>query len=264
MRFGPSDRVATRLALADRIMARFGAPRRSAAAAVSALPSYQVALWPDGWQIEPGGGVRVCDTHCMAEARRWLAFAERSARGAAGGRDLERAMRMHGIYVPRALIGLTGRRFPSEQVASVAVQLVAGDWIVERRRQLMADPARALAEHALGWSGSRHAGPPDSDAARALVGQLIGDCLREGLLPSADYRLDARCDDGYGIRRWCFVIDTDVAPHAVNGVEEALNAALIPYNRAVVRDGVPVPLMSLRVRSRATTNCHWTIDQGDI
>lgn len=235
-------------------MGRFASPRRSAAAAVAALPSYQIALWPDGWQNEPDGGVRVCDTHCMAEARRWLAFAERSGRGGANSRDLERAMRMHGIYVPRALIDLSGRRFPSEQVASVAVQLVAGEWIGERRRQLMMNPARALAEHALAWSGSRHAGPPESDAARALVGQLIRDCVREGLLPSAGYRLDARCDDGYGIRRWRFVIDTDLAPRALSGIEEALNAALIPYNRAVVRDGVPVPLMALRVRSRSTTN----------
>jgi hypothetical protein len=242
------------MVIAERILARLGAPRRSAAAVIGALPPYRIALWPDGWQLDADGSVRIFDTHCMAEARRWLEVADRSARGQARGglygRDLERAMRMHGIYVPRALIGLAGRRFASEEVASVAVQLVAGDWVGERRRQLLAAPAQALAEHALAWSGSRHAGTPDAQAATVLVAQLIRQCIDEGLLPDASYRLDARCDDGYGVRRWRFRVDMDLAPDALRGVEDALNAAMIPYNRAVMRDGAPVPVMTLSVRSR--------------
>jgi hypothetical protein len=229
------------------------AARRSATEAIRALPAYRVALWPDGWVMDADGGVRVVDTHAMAEARRWFDMAERTS-AAAGRRGLtaaeqRRAMRLLGVYVPPAVVALSGRRFASEQVASVALQLIAGDWIGERRRALLAQPERSLAERACAWQGSRHQSPATADAADALLRQALDACIAEGLVPPARYRLVSRCEDGFGLRRWRCAVEVNLDPYARARAREALNAALIPWNRAVSRDGVPMPLITLDVRA---------------
>jgi hypothetical protein len=157
--------------------------RASAACAeIASLPAYQVALWPDGWLLEADGGVRVRDTHEMAEARRWLEMAARNRQGRArapmSDAEVARTMRMHRLCVPRAVIDLAGRRFASEQVASVALSLVASEWIGERRGELGRAPEQALAARARAWSGSRHAGAPDADAMRQLVKRSLNTASR--------------------------------------------------------------------------------------
>jgi hypothetical protein len=229
------------------------AARRAAASTIRALPAYRVALWPDGWVLEPDGAVRVVDTHAMAEARRWFEMAERTT-ATAGRRPLtaaeqRRAMRLLGVYVPPAVVGLSGRRFASEQVASVALQLVAGDWIGERRRLLLAQPERALAEQARAWQGSRHHCPANVDAAEALLRQALEACIAEGLVPPARYRLVSRCEDGFGLRRWRCAVEVNLDSYARARARDALATALIPWNRAVIRDGVPMPLITLEVRA---------------
>ncbi len=230
-----------------------GTARRAAIAAINALPAYRVALWPDGWVLEPDGAVRVVDTHAMAEARRWFEMAGRTD-GSARRRPLtaaeqRRAMRLLGVYVPPAVVSLAGRRFPSEQVASVALQLVAGDWVGECRRRLLAQPERALAEQARAWQGSRHQCPGSADAAVALLRRALDACIAEGLVPPARYRLLSRCEDGFGLRRWRCAVEVNLDPYARARAREALDAALIPWNRAVIRDGTPVPLITLDVRA---------------
>jgi hypothetical protein len=232
------------------------AVRRAAAASIRALPAYRVALWPDGWVLEPDGAVRVVDTHAMAEARRWFEMAERAS-GTGARRPLtaveqRRAMRLLGVYVPPAVVALSGRRFASEQVASVALQLVAGDWIGERRRALLAQPERALADHARAWQGSRHHCPASADAAEALLRRALEACIAEGMVPPARYRLVSRCEDGFGLRRWRCAVEVNLDSYARARAREALDTALIPWNRAVIRDGVPMPLITLDVRAGHT------------
>jgi hypothetical protein len=227
--------------------------RRTAAQVIRSLPAYRIALWPDGWVLDADGAVRVVDTHAMAEARRWFDLAERTA-GAGGRRPLtaleqRRAMRLLGVYVPPAVVALSGRCFPSEQVASVALQLVAGDWIGERRRALLARPERALAERARAWQGSRHQCPASVEAVDALLTQALEVCIAEGLVPPVRYRVQSRCDDGFGLRRWRCAVDVNLDAYARARAREALDLALIPWNRAVVRDGVPMPQIVLEVRT---------------
>jgi hypothetical protein len=126
------------------------------AARLAALPPYQVALWPDGWDRLDGGAVLVRDTDAMAEARRWYRLAELNRAAV----PLDRAMRLHGTYVPRAIVALSGRRFDSGETASVAVQLVAGDWVRQRRQRLPSGPCAsasspgAAAARPARWTGS--------------------------------------------------------------------------------------------------------------
>jgi hypothetical protein len=244
-----SPRLRTR-----RLLARLAGDSRHTEAMIGGLPAYQVALWPDGWQLEPDGSVRVCDTHEMAEARRWHAMAARNGRGQ-GQRmratQIAGAMGLHGLTVPRAVIELSGHRFPSEQVASVALMLVAGDWIGERRRRLAMAPDRALAERRLAWCGSRHGGAPDAPAVAALLDGLLSECIDEGLIPNARYRLATRGEDAYGIRCCRCVVEVTLDPYACARVQEVLAIALIPWNRAVVRNARAVPLIAVQVRSRA-------------
>jgi hypothetical protein len=227
--------------------------RRAAAQIVRSLPAYRVALWPDGWVLEADGAVRVVDTHAMAEARRWFDMAKRGA-GPGSRRPLtaieqSRAMRLLGVYVPPAVVSLSGRCFPSEEVASVALQLVAGDWIRERRRVLLARPERALAERALAWQGSRHQCPTSAEVADTLLRQALDVCIAEGLVPPARYRVQSRCEDGFGLRRWRCAVEVNLDSYARAKAREALDAALIPWNRAVIRDGMPMSLITLDVRA---------------
>jgi hypothetical protein len=241
------------MVLRSLLLTRARSPRH-AAAVLAELPVYQIALWPDGWALGDDGAVSVHDTHAMAEARRWFALAGRNAQGRTHRPlcdvELHRAMRMHGVFVPRPVVDMAGRRFVSEQVASVAMQLVAGDWIGERRRALMSTPERALAERALAWTGSRHAGPLLPDTALQLLSQALADCIGEGLLPTADYRLRARADDGFGIRSCRCCVEADGDPDRLAQVRDALSTALIPWNRVVIRDGTAAPLITLQVRAR--------------
>ncbi|MCG6941472.1 MAG: hypothetical protein LJE69_09495 [Thiohalocapsa sp.] len=245
--------LASRSILRTQSLRTSGAARRAAVAAIKALPAYRVALWPDGWVLEPDGAVRVVDTHAMAEARRWFEMAGRAG-GSSRRRPLtaaeqRRAMRLLGVYVPPAVVALSGQRFPSEQVASVALQLVAGDWIGERRQRLLAQPERALSEHARAWRGSRHQCPADAEAAVALLRQALDACIAEGLVPPARYRLISRCEDGFGLRRWRCAVEVNLDPYARARARDALSTALIPWNRAVIRDGMPMPLITLDVRA---------------
>ena len=239
---------------------RPGRPGRSAnaqaaAAAIAALPTYQVALWPDGWLLEADGSVRVRDTHEMAEARRWLNMAARNTGGGerrmmADG-DVARTMRLHGIFVPRAIIDMAGCRFATEQVASVALSLVAGDWISERRRALGRSPGRELALRAQAWTGSLHADAPDADASRRLLERLLGHCIDEGLVPRTQYQLSCRADEGYGIRCCRCFVQVDLGAGARARIQAELGTALISWNRAVICDGRVTPVLSVHVSARA-------------
>jgi hypothetical protein len=217
---------------------------------IAGLPPYQVAFWPDGWELDAGGGVTIRDTHATAEARRWYRLAEgrRSRDGAS------RVMALHGIDVPRALVEMTGRRFPSETVVSVAVQLAAGEWVRQRRRQLQAAAEEALRDRALAWSGSRHTPGQDAVEIARLMGQLLSWVASEGLIPGARYRLRVSSGDGYGILSHRCRIEVGLDRYERQQVEEVLKVALVPWNRAVVRDGNPIPLIDLAVRAPQPAN----------
>lgn len=235
--------------LPDKLLTSLTSARRQAAEAlIDRLPAYQIALWPDGWELLPDGSVRVCDTHAMAESRRWHALAERNQAGARG----QRLMARHGV-VPRPVVDLCGRRFASEQAASVALHLVAGDWLRLRRRELRAAPCEALAARALGWSGSRHTGAQDAQSVSGLVAELLHACAAERLIPDAHYQVGVRADDGYGLTLWRCRLRVALDPYARARVAEVLGVALIPWNRAVVRDGTAVPVVAIEVRGPGVT-----------
>ncbi|ESQ16398.1 MAG TPA: hypothetical protein DDY14_02435 [Chromatiaceae bacterium] len=235
---------------------QFGAVR-TAAAKIAALPAYQVALWPDGWLLEADGGVRVRDTHEMAEARRWLTLAARNRHGCGHSpmynAEITRMMRLHRVFVPRAIIDLAGHRFASEQVASVALTMIAGDWIVERRHTLSLLPDQALAVQGAAWSGSRHQGVLSAEAMQQLLLEVLEHCMAERLLPRAHYLIESRIDDGYGIRGCLCRVQVDLDAEARARVQDVLTTALIPWNRAVIRDGAAIPVIAVRVRSPIDT-----------
>jgi len=240
--------------LRETLLSPFAPGRRATARLLGALPAYQIAFWPDGWEVFGDGQVAVRDTHAMAEARRWYTLAERN-----GARDeARRTMAMHGVFVPRTIVDMAGRRFPSEAVASVAVQLVAGEWIRERRRELLAAPAAALAERGLAWCGSRHRPGLDEDGIRLLVGDLLALCVDERLLPDAVYSLVVRRADGYGVCCYSCRIRVSLESYACRQVEEILDTALIPWNRAVSRHGAAARIISLEVQSGRARGGHWT------
>jgi hypothetical protein len=216
---------------------------RAAAALVAALPAYQVALWPDGWELLADGSVSVRDTHAMAEARRWYELGRRNRAGWVPGR----ALATHGVFIPPAILDLARRTFASEQAASVAVQLVAGDWVGQRRAQLLRWAGAALAERAGVWTGSRHGLAMDAAGLRALVTDVLGLCVGEGLIPRAQYGLKVRRDDGFGVCGYCVRVETLLEPYARARVGDALAIALIPWNRAVGRDGGPSLVISVEV-----------------
>lgn len=225
------------------------AERARADRIVASLPLYQVALWPDGWEQTEDGGIVVRDTHEIAEARRWYEMAERNGAGHDRGRapQAAKAMRLHGIGVPRSLVELSGRRFATEQAASVAMRLVANDWVEQRRRMLAADPHRLLGLRAQTWSGSRHQCFEDGAALQGLLRWLLDLCVAEDLVPCATFRLDVRADDGYGLKGWRCRVQIDLDEARRNAVGETIRLALTPWNRQVSRDGKPWPLVSVRV-----------------
>jgi len=238
--------------LRETLLNPFAPGRRAATRLLGALPAYQIAFWPDGWEVFGDGQVAVRDTHAMAEARRWYALAKRN-----GARDeARRTMAVHGVFVPRTIVDMAGRCFPTEAVASVAVLLVAGDWVRERRRQLLAAPAAALAERAVAWCGSRHRPGLNEDGIRLLVGDLLALCVDERLLPDAAYSLAVRRADGYGVRCYSCRIRVSLESYARKRVEEILDAALIPWNRAVARHGAAAKVISLEVQSGRARGGH--------
>jgi len=225
---------------------------RAAAEVVAGLPAYQVALWPDGWELSAQGTVTVCDTHAMAEARRWYELARRNRTGWVPGP----VMAMHGVDIPPAILDLGGRTFASEQAASVAVQLVAGDWVGRRRAQFLRGAGAAIAERAGVWTGSRHGLGMDAEGLRALVRDLLGLCVSEGLIPRADYGLKVRRDDGFGVCGYRVRVETLLEPYARARVADALAVALIPWNRAVGRHGEPSLVISAEVGAGGARHHH--------
>lgn len=231
--------------LRDLLRHATGAHRVASSRTVSELPTYQIAFWPDGWDLSPDGSVRLLDTHLTAEARRWYALADRNGfRG-----DGRRAMSVFGVFVPRAIVDFADHWFPSERVASVAVQLVAGEWIAERRRGLLAAPDRALSECARAWRGSRHEPRMDGAGVETLIADLLRNCIGEGLVPDADYQLRVRSEQGYGIPLYRCTLDARLDSYALDSAREVLAAALLPWNRAVARGGVTALLIELEAGS---------------
>jgi hypothetical protein len=163
---------------------------------------------------------------------------------------MDRTMRLYGTYVPRSIVALAGKRFASESVASVAVQLVAGDWIVQRRRELMAAPAEAIRMRGLGWTGSRHDAELSDEGLVIRVSEAVAACMREGLIPTSSFELKVRSDDGFGIRGYRCLISVAPDGDLCARYREAIQTALVPWNRAVVRDGVAHPLVKVEVRGR--------------
>lgn len=221
---------------------------REAARAVAELPHYQVALWPDGWEHLDDGAVLVRDTDAMAEARRWYRLAQRNR----GPVAMDPAMRLLGAYVPRPILALSRQRFASPGVASVAVQLVAGDWVVRRRAELLRAPVRALRERDQTWSGSRSGEPLDGVRLGAVLSDLLAQCAAERLIPRAGYRFRIHREDGYGIGGFRCVIEAWLDTYARARLVDAVSAGLVPWNRAVVRDGRPHRLIGVEVRRPAT------------
>lgn len=222
-----------------------------AASAIAALPPYQVALWPDGWEHLEDGGVLVRDTDAMAEARRWYRLAERNR----GLRAMGRAMRLHGTFVPRAIVDLSRQRFATARAASVAVQLVAGEWVAQRRAELLRSPLQTLRERDQAWSGSRSGEPLDADTLAAVLSDLFTQCMAEGLIPKADYPLRVQRDGGFGVCGFRCIVEVWLDPYARTRLADALGSALVPWNRAVIRDARPHPLIGVEVR-RPADRCH--------
>lgn len=221
---------------------------RAAAKVVAGLPAYQVAFWPDGWELSAHGTVTLRDTHAMAEARRWHQLARRNRAGWVPGP----ALAMHGVDIPPTILDLARRTFASEQAASVAVQLVAGDWVSRRRAQLLRSAAVALAERKGAWTGSRHDPELDTGGVLALVTDLLGLCVSEGLIPRACYDLKIRRDDGFGVCGYRVRLETLLEPYARARIGDLLATALIPWNRAVGRDTGASLVISLEVGAPAS------------
>jgi hypothetical protein len=230
----------------DLLRAPPGPDRAAAWALVSRLPAYQIALWPDGWELDEGGGVWVWDTHAMAEARRWYGLAERNR----SREDARRVMSMHGVFVPRAIVDLAGRRFSSEQAASVAVKMIACEWVSERRCRFLEAPERALAERSLSWRGSRHEPDIGLDRVRELIEEVIRICVGEHLIPNAGYHVGVRSRQGYGVGGYRCLLDACLDRDAAARVLEVLRAALVPWNRAVVRGGASARLIEIELAPR--------------
>jgi hypothetical protein len=217
---------------------------REAARIVAELAPYQVALWPDGWEHLDDGGVLVRDTDAMAEARRWYRLAERNR----GLGAMDPAMRLHGAFVPRPILAMSRQRFASPQVASVAVQLVAREWVATRRAELLRAPVRALRERDQTWSGSRSGEALDCESLKLVLAKLLEQCASERLIPRAAYRFRVQRDDGYGVEGFRCVIEVWLDLYARSRLAEALAVGLVPWNRAVMRDGRPHPLIGVEVR----------------
>jgi len=135
----------------------------------------------------------------------------------------------------------------------VAVQLVAGDWVASRRAALMRAPARALREREQTWSGSRSREPLDREGLAVVLSELLAECASERLIPRAGYRLRVQGDDGYGVGGFRCIVEVWLDPYARARLADALSVGLVPWNRAVTRDGRPHPLIGVEVRRPAAS-----------
>lgn len=224
--------------------ALFGGRQRAAARTIKDLPPYQIALWPDGWECLSDGGVLVRDTDAMAEARRWYALADRSRVCL----SMERAMQVHHAFVPRSILSLNRLRFGSEQAASVAVQLVAGEWVKHRREQMLRMPGKALKERGLTWSGSHFGEHLSGERLHALFAELVTLCVAEGLIPNIDYQVRIRRDNGFGISGFRCIVESRVDRATREHLKDVLATGLVPWNRVVPRDHQPYPVIGLEIR----------------
>ncbi|MBK5931570.1 hypothetical protein [Halochromatium salexigens] len=224
---------------------------------VRQLPAYQVALWPDGWDFMMTEGLLVRETHEMAEARRWYAMAARNGVPRSGrlATPTARTMGLYGIGFPEPILDLVGRQFASEQAASVAVRLIAGEWVEQRRRMLAQNPIDVFALQQQTWCGSRHPPPIHSTDLCRLAHRLLELCATEGLLPPLDAEVDARVDTGYGLATWYCQVKVGLRQARSRygsrlwrePIVETLELALIPWNRAVLRDGRAWRLLRVEV-----------------
>jgi hypothetical protein len=91
------------------------------------------------------------------------------------------------------------------------------------------------------------------DGARlhALLSDLLAQCAAERLIPRAGYRFRVQREDGYGIGGFRCVIEVWLDPYARARLVDPVSAGLIPWNRAVVRDGRPHQLIGVEVRRPA-------------
>jgi hypothetical protein len=157
-------------------------------------------------------------------------------------------MRLHGVFVPRPIVDMAHQVFATEQAASVAVQLVAGDWVAQRRRQLVGAPRGALQERFLGWTGSRHGALSDGAGLAALTRELVCLCIAERLIPDTVYRVEVQGMDGFGIPGFRCIVEAALERVPRAGIEDALRVALLPWNRGVVCNARVRPLVGLVVR----------------
>jgi hypothetical protein len=96
----------------------------------------------------------------------------------------------------------------------------------------------------------------DAEGLRALVRDLLGLCVSEGLIPRADYGLKVRRDDGFGVCGYRVRVETLLEPYARARVADALAVALIPWNRAVGRHGESSLVISAEVAAGGARHHH--------
>jgi hypothetical protein len=101
----------------------------------------------------------------------------------------------------------------------------------------------------LAWTGSRHDPAQDATALCARVGEVLEQCVSEGLIPHLAYALQVRIDDGFGLPVYRCVISASLGDQRRGRVRDTIEAALVPWNRAVVRDSGVHPLIKVEVRS---------------
>jgi hypothetical protein len=153
------------------------------------------------------------------------------------------------MYIPQSIIDLSGRRFGSELAASVAVQLVAGAWVSERRRCLLAAPRAALSEQSGCWTGSRHRETLLIPDIKEILCQVMAACAEEALIPRVAYAIEVHDNDSFGVHGLLTSVQGPLARHQLGEVREALLTALIPWNRAIFLKGATTFVIGVEVRS---------------
>ena len=92
----------------------------------------------------------------------------------------------------------------------------------------------------------------DTGGVLALVTDLLGLCVSEGLIPRVCYDLKIRRDDGFGVCGYRVRLETLLEPYARARIGDLLATALIPWNRAVGRDTGASLVISLEVGAPAS------------
>jgi hypothetical protein len=78
---------------------------------------------------------------------------------------------------------------------------------------------------------------------------LFAQCVREGLIPDLRCRLRVEPEDGFGVSGFRCTLEVALDPYARDRLAETLKVALVPWNRAVVREGRAFPVIGLKVRA---------------